>query len=119
MLKKELGEKGEKIARFYLERKGYVFIEKNFRVFESEIDLIMDDPMRKELVFVEVKTRKSEKHFYLDETISFSKLQKIRKGAEAFCKIQGLYNTFMRIDAVVILVQGKKARIQHFQSVGN
>lgn len=119
MLKKELGEKGEKIARFYLERKGYVFIEKNFRVYESEIDVIMHDPLRDELVFIEVKTRSSERNFYLDETISFSKMQKIRRGIEIFCKKRGLYDVFVRIDAAVVLIQGKKVRIQHFQNIDN
>jgi len=51
----ELGRFGEKAAAEYLKKKGYRILEKNFRAGKNEIDIIAAN--RKEIVFVEVKTR--------------------------------------------------------------
>ncbi|MEX0749278.1 MAG: YraN family protein [Dehalococcoidia bacterium] len=54
--RKSLGDFGERVAAAHLEAKGYRIIERNFRVFEAEIDLVARDVDA--LVFVEVRTRK-------------------------------------------------------------
>lgn len=51
----ELGRFGEKAAADYLKKKGYRILEKNFRAGKNEIDIIAS--RKKEIVFVEVKTR--------------------------------------------------------------
>jgi len=53
---KSLGDFGERVAAAHLEAKGYAIVERNFRVFEAEIDLVARD--RDGLVFVEVRTRR-------------------------------------------------------------
>ena len=58
MNSREFGEKGEYLARLFLEEKGYVFIRANFRCEGGEIDLIMQE--NDEIVFIEVKTRTEE-----------------------------------------------------------
>ena len=40
MIKKELGNLGEKLAAEYLEKKKYKIIEKNFYCKQGEIDII-------------------------------------------------------------------------------
>ncbi len=57
--RKRLGEWGEAEARRYLETMGYVFVDRNYRAQEGEIDLVMQDGDI--VVFVEVKTRTSNK----------------------------------------------------------
>ena len=52
---RELGSRGEYLARLYLEEKGLVFIRANYRTARGEIDLIMQE--NDEIVFLEVKTR--------------------------------------------------------------
>jgi putative endonuclease len=54
--RKSLGGFGERVAAAHLESKGYRIIERNFRVFEAEIDLIARGADA--LVFVEVRTRR-------------------------------------------------------------
>ena len=58
MTPRELGEKGEYLARLYLEQKGFLFIRANFATKDGEIDLIMQE--NDEIVFLEVKTRTEE-----------------------------------------------------------
>lgn len=55
MTAKELGEFGEKVAAFYLEKKGYKILKRNFRVKGGEIDIIAEKDGI--IAFVEVKTR--------------------------------------------------------------
>ena len=52
-----LGREGERLARQYLERKGYIYLTSNFKRAHGEIDLIMKDGST--LVFIEVKTRRN------------------------------------------------------------
>lgn len=53
--KKELGNIGEEISTDYLQKCGYEIIKRNYRCMQGEIDIIAKD--KKELVFIEVKTR--------------------------------------------------------------
>ena len=55
MTHKEFGDRGEYLARLFLESKGLTFIRANYRAKNGEIDLIMQE--NDEIVFVEVKTR--------------------------------------------------------------
>jgi putative endonuclease len=117
MLKKKLGDRGERIAEKYLLKKNYTLVERNYRIFESEIDLIMYDVHRDELVFVEVKTRSKEHHYFLDEAISFSKIQKMKRGIGIFCSQKPYSEMCVRMDAILILVREKTARVQHVMHV--
>ena len=51
----ELGRFGEKVAVRFLKKKGYKILETNYRAGKNEIDIIVSN--RKDIVFVEVKTR--------------------------------------------------------------
>jgi putative endonuclease len=55
---KETGRRGEEIADAYLKKKGYRIRERNYRCPVGEIDIIALDG--DEVVFVEVKSRKSD-----------------------------------------------------------
>ena len=51
-IKKEFGNTGEDIATEYLEKQGYIILERNFYCKQGEIDIIAKD--KNEVVFVEV-----------------------------------------------------------------
>ena len=54
----DLGKRGEDLATEYLMKKGYKILERNFRAGKCEIDIVAKDGQK--LVFVEVKTRKTD-----------------------------------------------------------
>ena len=54
-IKKEFGNTGEDIATEYLEKQGYIILERNFYCKQGEIDIITKD--KNEIVFIEVKSR--------------------------------------------------------------
>ena len=57
---KKVGDSGEAFAAEYLAGKGLSILERNYRTPVGEIDLIARDG--RELVFIEVKTRKSARY---------------------------------------------------------
>ena len=55
-LRQDIGKAGEDAAVEYLESKGYVILDRNYRFMRGELDIVaLDDPF---IVFVEVKTRR-------------------------------------------------------------
>jgi putative endonuclease len=53
--RRELGAKGEEMARRHLEARGFTLLDSNFRTRHGELDLVAAD--QRHLVFCEVKTR--------------------------------------------------------------
>lgn len=98
------GRYGENIAKEYLIKKGFVFIEANFEVDIGEIDLIMSD--EKWLVFVEVKYKSDDRMGIPEEMIDRRKISQVKRVAEIFLmknpEIRKNFEKY-RIDAVCIL----------------
>ncbi len=69
------GQCGEDAAAAILKKKGYKIVERNYRNKIGEIDIIAKN--KDDLVFVEVKTRKSEKFGTPAEAVTYYKKQKI------------------------------------------
>lgn len=117
---KAVGARGEKLAQEFLEQKGYKILEINKRFFlenknSCEIDIIALD--KKELVFVEVKTRSSMAFGDGFEAISKSKYYNIRKGLYAYldeAKKQKKYYKKFRIDAISVVLK-PEVKIKHLK----
>ena len=108
MTSKEFGEKGEYLARLFLEQKGYVFIRANFRCEGGEIDLIMQE--NDEIVFVEVKTRtmqSAERFGRGAERIDKEKQKHIRRAAKTFLRQEPKLTASLlpRFDAVELYME--------------
>ena len=76
---KSTGRWGEDQAERYLKKKGYRVIERNYSCRFGEIDLIVAD--REFLVFVEVKTRRSDAFAEAKEFVGAAKQRRIRLAA--------------------------------------
>lgn len=96
------GAEGERLARSYLEKKGYHFIAKNFKRAHGEIDLIMDDGDT--LVFVEVKSRHNRRYGEPIEAVGYTKQRHIRYCANAYIRERRIENRRIRFDVVEILI---------------
>lgn len=78
----ETGKTGERIAAHYLRSKGYAILAMNWRHRHWEVDIIASRDGR--LHFVEVKTRKSMRYGYPEESITREKMRNLRNAAEAY-----------------------------------
>ncbi len=84
MKRKEIGAVGEEAARKFLKKRGYKILETNFRCPLGEIDIVARH--RKELVFVEVRSRTGGELGEPEESITSKKMRKLRKLADFYLK---------------------------------
>ncbi|MDR1150786.1 MAG: YraN family protein [Clostridiales bacterium] len=102
--KKNIGDYGEIIAQKYLCNKNFFIIAKNFRNRFGEIDIIAYDNLLKEIVFIEVKTRKSIFFGYPCESINIKKQNKIKNTALDFISRNYFENINFRFDVIEIIL---------------
>ena len=109
-----IGKNGEEIAKKYLEKQGYKILETNKRFSRfSEIDIIALD--KDTLVFVEVKTRKTNICGHPMEAITKSKYNHIRQGLFTYLQENPKYKKY-RIDAVSVLLK-PELKIEHLKHI--
>ncbi|MCR4587432.1 MAG: YraN family protein, partial [Lachnospiraceae bacterium] len=88
MNKRTIGTEYEEKAAAFLESKGVVILQKNYRNRFGEIDLIGRD--KDYLVFIEVKYRKSDRRGLPMEAVSFYKQKTICRVSDYYRMENGL-----------------------------
>lgn len=115
--KQELGRWGESQAAEFLTRKGYQVLERNLRTPYGEIDLIASQEGA--LVFVEVKTRTTQKFGLPEEAITPQKLEHMIESAQHYLQERPEPEVDWRVDVIAIQRQADgEADIVHFENVG-
>jgi putative endonuclease len=99
---KELGNLGESIACDYLLTQGYHIIQRNFSCKVGELDIIASD--NDVLVFIEVKTRTSDRFGLPSEAVSYSKQKKIAKTALSYIAYKKLFDYMSRFDVIEVSI---------------
>ena len=108
----DLGKIGEDLAVQYLMDKGYKILERNWRNRHKEIDIIAQ--VGKELVIVEVKTRKSNAYGEPDLAVTKQKQRLLIYAANAYIYRYNLdINT--RFDIISIYFREGKPIIDHIE----
>lgn len=112
------GQSGEVLARSFLESGGLVFRAANVRSPFGEIDLVMEDRARSELVFVEVKTRHGTAFGDPELSVTVQKRRKLRQLIDWYCA-RSRWNGQVRLDVVgIVLRAGQDPQITHTPYVG-
>jgi putative endonuclease len=96
------GKEGEKTALAFLKKNGYRISEINFRCVLGEIDIIASD--KGELVFIEVKTRKSEELGYPEQAVGIRKQKKMSQLALWYMQKKNITDMGARFDVVAVTV---------------
>lgn len=107
----EKGVLGEKIARKYLESKGIKLISLNYRNRFGEIDII--GRLNRQIIFVEVKSRTSDRFGLPCEAVDFRKVNKIKNLARHYILTNKLIGFDVRFDVVEVYFSEKK--INHIE----
>ena len=107
----ETGRYGEELARAFLQERGWSILEVNWRWGRAEIDLIaMDGEV---LVFVEVKTRRTEAFGRPEAFVSNKKMDLMATGAAEYMSRIG-HDWEIRFDVIsIVLPAGQPPRIRH------
>ena len=107
----QTGKLGEDIAVDYLKNEGYRIIERNYRCVFGEIDIVATD--RNVIVFVEVRSRRSDRYGYPQESVGLNKKMKVSKIALNYLKEKQFQDCRARFDvvAVKILPEGSEVKL--------
>lgn len=112
MDKRKLGEKGEKLAEAYLVSRHYRILERNWRYSRSELDLIaMHGGI---LVFIEVKTKSSDRVRPPEANVTRTKQRRIVDAANRYMEELD-YDGEIRFDVISIVLHGNAGHtLKHF-----
>jgi len=112
----EIARRGEDAAAAFLERIGMTIEVRNWRSPAGEIDIVARDGDT--LVFVEVKTRKSERAGTAEEAVSAAKQRRIVKLARAYlASDRAGHEQSVRFDVVAIrVIADDRALLRHYRS---
>jgi putative endonuclease len=106
-----LGKEGERLAKGYLRTQGYKILYENFRApHGGEVDLVCRDRGSGDLVFVEVKTRRSTAYGAPGEAVTLSKQKLIARGALKWLRMLDNPKICYRFDIVEIVIEDEEPR---------
>jgi putative endonuclease len=109
-----IGDAGERDAVSFLERRGFAILDRNFTYHHGEIDVIAKDG--DELVFIEVKLRRTAQFGLPEESVTVAKQELIRRTAEGYMLERHLDDVPCRFDVVAITVEKGIKKFVHFKN---
>lgn len=111
------GDSAERIARAYLETKGYEILDTNWRISHLELDIVARDG--EEVVIVEVRSREGEGFAHPTDAISPQKMKNIITAAEAWVLYHG-WNGDTRFDLILVtLLENNAYDLEHYDNAFN
>lgn len=113
----QIGKWGEEVAARYLTDKAYKIVARHFTHRIGEIDIVAAKGGR--IIFVEVKTRTSNRFGAPEESIGWSKQEKLRRTADVYMLKHCLHNVPYQIDSVAVMYDPitKQTTIRHLENV--
>lgn len=111
----KIGSAGEDLAKRYLQKNGYEILDTNVKFSRyCEIDIIAK--IKTTLVFVEVKTRKTDRFGAPAEAITKTKYQNIKNGIYFYLQNNNVKYNQYRIDVISITLK-PELKIEHLENI--
>jgi len=107
-----LGQQGEDFAATFLQNKGYNILDRNWKRGDLEIDIVAEQ--NDWIVFVEVKTRSSDKWGDPEDAVDELRKKRLTAAANAYIKYRKKDNPF-RFDVIAIIMNGNGTDIRHIE----
>ena len=116
MKARDLGRRTEELAAGYLERNGMHVLDRNWRCAEGEVDIVARDG--DELVFVEVKGRRSESYGSPEAAVGPEKQRHLRDSAWRYMMAHNCDDAPWRIDVIAVVMNpsGDVLRFDHYRN---
>ena len=108
----DLGLKGEELAIEYLEKNGYLIVEKNYRYRKAEVDVIAR--IDTTLVVIEVKTRSSNYFGNPQDFVNPKKIKLLVSAIDNYVVKRDL-DVEIRFDIIAILRNKETYNIHHIK----
>lgn len=113
--KKKLGNWGEQVAERFLREQGYQIIARHWQKQQGEIDIIAYEKRARYLVFIEVKTRTSDKFGSAEESVDANKREKLELVIDLYVA-ETNYRGNYRFDLIVVN-KGRQLTVRHYQNL--
>jgi putative endonuclease len=115
----QIGALGEQLAVEHLRSCGLRVIARNWRCRHGELDVIATDPESGGVVFVEVKTRTSDRFGGVEQAVTPQKLRRLRRLSGLWLAAQDVRWPHVRIDVIGVRIgRGPVPEITHLKAVG-
>lgn len=98
----ELGKWGEDEAASFLERKGYVVLERDWKMGKRDLDIVALSEDRCTLVIVEVKTRQNDDFQEPEEAVDVAKMRNLAIATNQYVKLNKVQQA-IRFDIISVL----------------
>lgn len=112
--RQQFGRWGERVAIRYLRRKGFVILDRNVYTPYGELDVVALDG--RELVFVEVKARRTQNFGLPEESVTARKLEHLWNALLCYCE-ECRWTGMFRLDVISIVRRGTTPTIRHLRNV--
>jgi putative endonuclease len=111
--RQSLGRRGEDIAAHFLQKEGYEIVTRNWHCREGEIDIVAQ--RESEFVFVEVRTRRSDRFGTPEESITTAKQTRFVSACHAYLMATEQEDIPWHIDVIAIVMgkDGQVTRLNH------
>ncbi|MFV0470183.1 MAG: YraN family protein [Dysgonomonas sp.] len=106
----ELGKRGEDAACGFLKKEGYSIVRRNWIYLKYEIDIIAQKD--EYIIFVEVKTRRTNRWGNPEQAVSDSKIRRIVEAADFYLQENNICLE-ARFDIIGAIWNGKDFDIDH------
>lgn len=110
--KRLFGDWGEEMAARYLTHRDYRILDRNVMYGSLELDIVAE--WLGEIIFVEVKTRRSESFSKAEDAVDMQKQQNIREAAHAYMLHHGLHKPF-RYDVMTVVGNAESYEVKHIK----
>lgn len=111
---RDIGNRGEDLAAQFLEKKGWIILDRNYFFEKAEVDIVATDT--RWIAFIEVKTRSDTYFGQPEDYVTPAKEANIKKAAEAWVYERKMETAIFRFDIISIVdAPGKKPEITHFE----
>ena len=115
----EIGALGEQLAVEHLQAVGLRVLGRNWRCRYGELDVIAADDSSRTAVFVEVKTRTTDRFGGVAEAVTPQKVRRLRRLAGLWLAAHDATWSLVRIDVVGVRIGRRRVpEISHLQGVG-
>jgi putative endonuclease len=101
---KARGRRGEDLAHRYLQRQGFTIVARNYRLASGSAEADVIGWQGGELVFVEVKTRRSAEFGPPDRAVGEEKRRHIRRAAREYARKTNTPMDRVRFDLVNVIL---------------
>ncbi|MFO8054295.1 MAG: YraN family protein [Bacteroidales bacterium] len=108
----DLGKQGEEMAASHLTQNGYLILERNWNFGKEEIDIIAQKD--NQLVFVEVKTRKTAYYGQPEAFVKKQKQQIIIRAAHAYI-VNNNRPEEARFDVIGVIIGAGGRELNHIE----